>query len=117
MAGLLYADRVQETSATTGTGTLTLAGAVTGFQAFSTAFVTGQRVYFCVTDNTNWEVSEGTYTTSGTTLTRDVVFSSSNAGALVNFGAGTKSVFCVDPALSIADRGMSLAMAGCITPQ
>src|SRR5579864_355845 len=99
--GLQYADRVQETT-TTSTGTVTLAGAVTGYQAFSSAFVDQQTVYYTITDGTNWEVGSGTYTLSGTTLSRDTVFASSNAGALVNFPAGTKNVWCDFPAVAIA---------------
>jgi hypothetical protein len=115
--GLAYADRVQETSTTTGTGTLTLAGAVTGYQAFSTPFVTGQTVYYGITDGTNWEVGVGTYTTSGTTLSRDTILASSNSGSAVNFGVGTKLVWCDFPSKAIVDRGLSLAMAMHIVQQ
>jgi hypothetical protein len=80
-----YGDRVKETSTTTGTGTLTLAGAATGYQAFSNCFADQDIVYYCITDGTNWEVGQGTYTLSGTLLSRDTVIASSNAGALVNF--------------------------------
>ena len=95
---LLYADYTKETTTTTGTGTLTLAGAVTGFQAFSAAFSTGQTVQFSTTDGTNWEVAEGVYTTSGTTLTRATIIASSNSGSAVSWGAGSKTVACVSPA-------------------
>lgn len=97
----LVADRVAETTTTTGTGTVTLAGAKTGYQAFTTAFSTGAKVYYCITDNTNWEVGVGTFTTVGTTLSRDSIFASSNAGAAVNWGAGTRDVFCTAPMQSI----------------
>lgn len=88
-------DRVQETTATTGTGTLTLAGAVAGFQAFS-AIGDGNTTYYTIYDtNTSaWEVGIGTYTASGTTLSRTTVLASSNAGALVDLAAGTKYVWC-----------------------
>lgn len=93
----IFADRVKETSTTTGTGTFTLAGTSTGFVAFSVVG-NGATVYYCITDSFgNWEVGSGTYTLSGTTLTRSVL-SSSNANALVNFPAGTKEVFLVVPA-------------------
>lgn len=116
-AGLAYADRVQETSTTTGTGTLTLAGAVSGYQAFSSAFVTGQTVYYAISDGGgNWEVGRGIYTTSGTTLTRDQVFSSSNANALVSF-ARQVNVFNTLPAVAIADRGLAAAFAAHLVPQ
>jgi hypothetical protein len=104
-------DRVKETSTTTGTGTLTLAGAVTGYQAFSAAFADQDRVWYCVTDGTNWEVGYGVFTASGTTLSRDKVYASSNAGALVNFGAGTKFVFNDLPADVAMSAGTGRALA------
>jgi len=96
---LVVRDRVNETSTTTGTGTFTLAGAVTGFQTFS-AIGNGNTTYYTIVlqGGTEWEVGLGTYTSSGTTLSRDVVLSSSNGGSLVNFSAGTKNVFCDYPA-------------------
>lgn len=92
---LVLKDRVKETTTTTGTGTVTLAGAVTGYQSFS-AIGNGNTTYYCIADQSgsNWEVGIGTYTSAGTTLSRDTVLASSNAGALVTFGAGTKDVFC-----------------------
>lgn len=96
---LVLADRVKETTATTGTGTVTLAGAVTGFQTFA-AIGNANTTYYSIAGQTGseWEVGLGTYTASGTTLSRDTVYASSNAGALVNFSAGTKDVFCTYPA-------------------
>lgn len=95
----VLADRVQETTTTTGTGTVTLAGAVTGFQSFA-AVGNGNSTYYTIAaqSGSDWEVGIGTYTSSGTTLSRDTVLSSSNSGNLVNFGAGTKSVFVTLPA-------------------
>ena len=95
----VLADRVQETTTTTGTGTITLAGAVTGFQSFS-AIGNGNTTFYTIADQTgsDWEVGVGTYTSSGTTLSRDTVLSSSNSGSLVNFSAGTKNVFVTLPA-------------------
>ena len=123
MSGLIYADRVAETTTTTGTGALSLGGAWTGggvtggYQTFSAVCVTGQTVYYAVTDGTNWEVGRGTYTTSGDTLSRDLVLSSSNSGALVNFGAGTKIVWLDQPASTIADLGNTTAFAMHLVPQ
>jgi hypothetical protein len=94
---LVLGDRVQETTTTTGTGTLTLAGATTGYQSFSVVG-NGNTTYYNITDGTNWEVGVGTYTSSGTTLSRDTVLSSSNSDALVNFPAGSKNVFVTYPA-------------------
>ena len=96
------ADRVRETTTTTGTGTVNLEGAVTGFQLFSAAFSTGTVVYYCISDGTNWEIGYGAVTTgSPWTLARSTVLQSSNADALVNFGAGIKDVFCTMPAQAL----------------
>lgn len=70
-------DRVKETTTTTGTGTLTLAGALNGFDAFS-EIGSGNNTYYACTDGTNFEVGIGTYTLSGTTLSRDTVLESSS---------------------------------------
>lgn len=97
---LVVKDRVKVTTTTTGTGTITLGAAATGgFQDFS-SIGNGNTTYYTITDSANsaWEVGLGTYTASGTTLSRDTVFESSNAGALVNFAAGTKDVFVAYPA-------------------
>lgn len=94
---LVVIDRVQETTTTTGTGTLTLAGAVTGYQSFA-AIGNGNTTYYSIFGTTEWEVGIGTYTSSGTTLSRTTVLASSNAGALVNFSAGVKTVICTYPA-------------------
>jgi len=95
----VVADRVQETTTSTGTGTITLAGAATGFQSFA-VIGNGNTTTYTIADATgsDWEVGIGTYTSSGTTLSRDIVLSSSNSGSLVNFGAGTKNVFVTLPA-------------------
>ena len=96
---LVVKDRVNETSTTTGTGTFTLAGAVTGFQSFA-AIGDGNTTYYAIVlqGGTEWEVGLGTYTSSGTTLSRDTILSSSNSNNAVNFSAGTKNVFCDYPA-------------------
>jgi hypothetical protein len=91
----VLADRVKETTTTTGTGTVTLAGAATGYQSFA-AIGDANTTYYCIAGQTGgeWEVGIGTYTASGTTLSRTTVLESSNANALVVFSAGTKDVFC-----------------------
>ena len=95
---LVLKDRVKETSTTAGTGTLTLAGAAAGFQSFA-AIGNGNTTYYAIVDSTagTWEVGIGTYTSSGTTLSRTTVLSSSNGGSLVNFAANSKDVFCTYP--------------------
>jgi hypothetical protein len=95
---LVVADRVKETTSTAGTGTLTLAGAATGFQSFA-VIGNGNQTYYTIAGQgtSEWEVGIGTYTSSGTTLSRDSVLSSSAGGAKVTFSAGTKDVFVVYP--------------------
>lgn len=95
---LVVADRVKETTSTAGTGTLTLAGASTGFQSFA-VIGNGNQTYYTIAGQgtSEWEVGIGTYTSSGTTLSRDSVLSSSAGGAKVTFSAGTKDVFVVYP--------------------
>lgn len=89
-------DRVQETCNSPGTGTVSLLGAVTGFQTFSSAIGNTNTTFYTIADQTggNWEVGVGTYSTTGNTLARTTVLSSSNAGALVNFSSGTQNIWC-----------------------
>lgn len=98
MAFPVYKDRVKDTTTTTGTGTVTLAGSPpTGFRAFS-AFTNGDKLHYCIAGGSEWEVGLGTYSSTGPTLSRDTVLASSNAGAAVSFSAGTKDVFADAPA-------------------
>ena len=90
-------DRVKETTTTTGTGTITLAGAVSGFQAFS-VIGDGNETFYTIAGGAEFEIGIGTYTLSGTTLSRTTVLDSSNSGSLVNFSAGTKDDFVTYPA-------------------
>ena len=99
-----YFNRVMETTTTTGTGTLTLAGAVPGWQTFAVV-ENGKECFYDIwavdgsgNPTGDWEVGSGTYTVSGTTLSRTTVRASSNAGALVSLAAGTKRVALVNPA-------------------
>jgi hypothetical protein len=94
---LVLKDRVKETTTTTSTGTYTLSGAVVGYQSFSVVG-DGNTTYYAVTDNIDWEVGIGTYTASGTTLSRDTILESSNSGNAVNWGAGSKDIFVTYPA-------------------
>lgn len=96
---LVLADRVRETTTTVGTGTVTLAGAVTGFQSFAVVG-NGNTTYYTIAGQgtSEWEVGIGTYTLAGTLLARTTVLASSNAGSLVTFSAGTKDVFVTYPA-------------------
>jgi len=96
---LILADRVYETTITTGTGPVTLDGAVSGYQSFA-AVGNGNTTYYTIAHQsaTEWEVGIGTYTAAGTSLSRDTILASSNGGTAVTFTAGTKSVFVDYPA-------------------
>jgi len=106
---LVIADRVKDSTTTTGTGTITLSGtAPAGYQNFS-VIGNANTTYYCIAGQTGseWEVGVGTYASSGTTLARTTVLSSSNAGAAVNFSAGTKDVFVTYPSEYSAYTGGS----------
>lgn len=94
-----FADRVKETSTTTGTGPYNLAGAATGFRTFVSGVGSGFRCYYCAENGSDWEVGVGTVTSgSPDTLARTEVLKSSNGDAAVNWGAGTKNLFLTIPA-------------------
>lgn len=93
---LVIADRVRETSTTTGTGTLTLDGAVSGFRTFSSAIGNTNTCYYTITLGSDYEVGLGTV--GAGTLARTTILKSSNSNNAVNFGAGTKDVFVTYPA-------------------
>lgn len=95
---IVLADRVKETTNTTGTGTLTLAGAVSGFQTFA-VIGNANETFYCIVSGTDWEVGQGTYTASGTTLSRDTIFASSNGGTAISVASGAE-VFATYPAES-----------------
>ena len=97
-------DRVKETTTTTGTGAVTLAGAVAGFQAFSAVMTVNDTCYYVIVSatGTDWETGTGTYS-SASVLTRTTVLSSSNSGNAVSFAAGTKDVFMGPIASSVND--------------
>ena len=91
-------DRVKETTTTTGTGTYTLAGAVTGFETFTANLDNSDTTYYACTDNTDFEVGLGTFTSSGTTLARTTILASSNSNNAVNWSSGTRTIFMTYPA-------------------
>jgi len=96
---LVVNDRVKEESSTTGTGTLTLTGAVPGFETFSSAIGNTNTTYYAIQNqDTPTEFEVGLGTVGAGTLSRDTILSSSNSDAAVNFSAGTKDVFCTLPA-------------------
>ena len=113
---LKISDRVKETTVTTGTGTVTLAGAVTGFRAFSAVLSNSDTTYYAIVGANQFEVGIGTYTSG--TLSRDTVLSSSNSNALVEFSAGSKNVFITQPADKAIYQDASGNVSGyaCLSP-
>ena len=103
---LVLADRVLETTTSTGSGTITLAGAEPGYQSFAVVG-NGNETYYVIAGDTEWEVGVGTYTSSGTTLSRDTVLSSSDSGNKVTFSAGVKKVFITYPSEKSVNRDVS----------
>jgi len=92
-------NRVRETTSTTGTGAVTLAGAVDGFQTFAAGIGNSNTTYYAISLNTanEWEVGLGTLNSDSSTLTRTTVLESSNSDSAVDFAAGSKEVFCTLP--------------------
>ena len=97
---LVVKDRVKESSTTSGTGTLTLAGAVTGFQAFSAALSNGDTTYYAIAESSTgaWEVGLGTWATGSSTLARTTVLGSSNSGSAISLSGSGADVFITQPA-------------------
>ena len=116
---LVIADRVRETTTTTGTGTITLGGAVTNFETFTANLSNSDTTYYSIVDNTNgaFEVGLGTFTASGTTLARTTIIASSNSNSAVDFGAGTKDVFITIPAskMIVKDTNGNVSIDGDVT--
>ena len=112
-------DRVKESSSTTGTGTFTLGGAVTGFETFAAGIGNSNTVYYCIAhqDQAEFEVGLGTLDGDSSDLTRTTVISSSNSDSAVNFSSGTKDVFCTLPAskLIFEDGSNNVAFGGAVT--
>jgi len=116
-------DRVKETSTTTGLGTFTLDGAVTGFETFSSAIGNTSLTYYTIHTQNAAQFEVGIGTVGAGTLARTSVISSSNSDAAVDFSAGTKDVFCTMPAskaayidnsgntINAAGTGLAVAMA------
>ena len=122
---LVINDRVKVTSTTTGTGAMALGAAVTGFETFAQGIGNNNTTYYCIFNQgtTEFEVGLGTLDGSSANLTRTTVISSSNSDSAVNFGSGTKDVFCTLPAsksvyldasgvpVGAASNGFAVAMA------
>jgi len=122
---LVINDRVKETTTTTGTGAVSLAGAVTGFETFAAGVGNSNTTYYCIAhqDQAEFEVGLGTLDGDSSDLTRTTVISSSNSDSAVNFSSGTKDVFCTVPASKLifedADNdvtiGRNLTVTGDLT--
>jgi hypothetical protein len=108
---LVVFDRVQETTATTGTGTITLAGAVVGFQSFAVVG-DGNTTYYCIVNGDNWEVGIGTYSTTGPTLARTTVLSNYLGTTVAINLSGSSNVFVTYP----SEKSVNLNAAGNVTP-
>jgi hypothetical protein len=111
---LVLNDRVKETTTTTGTGTVTLGGAVSGFDTFAAGIGNSNTTYYCIQLGAEFEVGLGTLAGDSSTLARTTVISSSNSDNAVNFSAGAKNVFCTLPAskATVLDASGNLALAG-----
>lgn len=105
-----YLDRIKETTTTTGTGAVTLDGAVSGFRAFSGNYADNESLPYEIQGGSEWEIGIG-HTSSGT-LVRDTVIASSNSNSLVSFSSGTKFVFVSLPGRNVADVGVTVALRG-----
>jgi hypothetical protein len=122
---LVINDRVKETTTTTGTGAVSLAGAVTGFETFAAGVGNSNTTYYCIAHQTaaEFEVGLGTLDGDSSDLTRTTVISSSNSDSAVDFAAGTKDVFCTIPASKLifedanndATVGRNLTVTGDLT--
>ena len=108
---LILADRIKENTTTTGTGTVVLGGAQTGYQSFAVVG-NGNTTYYTIADQTGstWEVGIGTYYSGNVSLARTTILSSSNSGAVANFTAGTKDVFVTYPSETSALGGSGQAI-------
>ena len=111
MALVVY-NRVQETTTTSGTGSITLLGAVSGFQSFAVVG-NGNTTYYTITDGAAWEVGIGTYSTSGPTLARTTVLSNSNGNTSpITLSGGLAQVFVTYP----SEKSVNLDSSGNVTP-
>jgi hypothetical protein len=111
------ADRVKETTTTTGTGTVTLLGAITNFETFSANLSNSDTTYYAIVDNTNGDFEVGLGTYSSNTLARTTPIASSNSNSAVNFGVGTKEVFitAIADKIVMEDGSNNVSIGGTVT--
>ena len=113
---LKLGDRVRETTATTGTGNITLGGAVAGFTSFSSVLSNSDTTFYAMIGSNQWEVGIGTYVSASNIIQRTTVLASSNSGSLVDFVSGTKNVVLTQPAeRSVYVDGVNVAAANSAT--
>ena len=113
---LVLNDRVKETTSTTGTGTITFAGAVSGFETFAVGIGNSNTTYYCIVLNDEFEVGLGTLSSDSSTLARTTIISSSNSDSVVDFSSGAKTVFCCLPAskATVLDASGNLTLSGAL---
>lgn len=111
----LFYDRVRVTTATTGTGTITLGSPVAGYRSFAAGgAASGETIFYVIEDGSNWEIGEGVYDAAGPTLTRPFILSSSLGGAL-NL-SGTAEVFITAPARGVTNKTGDAMLGPLYTP-
>jgi len=112
-------DRVKETTTTTGTGDITLGGAVQGYETFAAGIGNSNTTYYAIYNpgTAEFEVGLGTLSGDSSTMARTTVISSSNSDNAVNFSAGTKDIFCTLPASKavIEDASNNVAIGNDLT--
>ena len=111
---LVINNRVRELTSTTGTGDVTLGGAVGGFQTFAAGIGNNNETYYAISINSEneWEVGRGILSADSSTMERTEVLESSNGDAAVDFSAGSKEVFCTLP----AEKAVYLDASGASVP-
>ena len=102
MTQYIFADRVKESTATTGTGAYALGGAIAGFRSFGIGVGNNKVCFYGATDGTDWETGIGTTDGTSANLARTTVLASTNGGAAVNWGAGLKEIYVTVPSAWMA---------------
>ena len=113
---VVLGNRAKMSTSTTGTGTITLGSALSGYQTFAQAGITnGQTVRYAIEDGTNFEIGSGVYTSSGTTLTRSVTESSNSDSAISLSGSAEVFITASAADIFVNDGATSLTTTGVIT--
>ena len=113
---VVLGNRAKMSTSTTGTGTITLGSALSGYQTFAQAGITnGQTVRYAIEDGTNFEIGSGVFTSSGTTLTRNVTESSNSDNAISLSGSGEVFITASAADIFVNDGASTLTTTGVIT--